>query len=290
MREIEAVEAAGCKGANCGTTTGDHSPECVLEAYITFGCEQSDLHEAAKAVLDQHSRIVAAKDAEIARFINEGIKLADERDELRAQLAAQQAAVPDIEGDEEWAWQGPEQKRVVRYRSKRNAQHFVLTNFYSSKIAAAAAFESRVREQLAAISEGRNPPPNNGGTSILNWDLPASAAAPLQVSAPESIRELIAKARRDGTDRSYMLYVLDRIEDALDSPAAPPQGDSVAIKLLRDLDDAWNSHDGRERFGKLMNKVEALLARLNADRSAQGDESNCSAIARRLDKEINFQY
>jgi hypothetical protein len=28
--------------------------------------------------------------------------------------------------------------------------------------------------------------------------------------------------------------------------------------LLRDLDDAWNSHDGKERFGKLMQKVEAL--------------------------------
>lgn len=30
--------------------------------------------------------------------------------------------------------------------------------------------------------------------------------------------------------------------------------------LLRDLDDAWNSHDGKKRFGKLMQKVEALCA------------------------------
>lgn len=30
--------------------------------------------------------------------------------------------------------------------------------------------------------------------------------------------------------------------------------------LLRELDDAWNSHDGKDRFGKLMQKVEALSA------------------------------
>lgn len=30
--------------------------------------------------------------------------------------------------------------------------------------------------------------------------------------------------------------------------------------LLRELDDAWNSHDGKDRFGKLMQKVEALYA------------------------------
>lgn len=33
-----------------------------------------------------------------------------------------------------------------------------------------------------------------------------------------------------------------------------------AQALLRDLDDAWNSHDGKERFAKLMQKVESLSA------------------------------
>ena len=32
--------------------------------------------------------------------------------------------------------------------------------------------------------------------------------------------------------------------------------------LLRELDDAWNAHDGKERFGKLMGKVEALAAEI----------------------------
>ncbi|HCL4309889.1 TPA: hypothetical protein N2D23_000922 [Pseudomonas aeruginosa] len=35
----EQEEAVGCQGTNCGTTTGDHSPECLAEAAASQGWE-----------------------------------------------------------------------------------------------------------------------------------------------------------------------------------------------------------------------------------------------------------
>lgn len=37
--QAEQGEAAGCQGTNCGTTTGDHSPECLAEAAVSQGWE-----------------------------------------------------------------------------------------------------------------------------------------------------------------------------------------------------------------------------------------------------------
>ncbi|EPD2614075.1 hypothetical protein ACR9D1_001539 [Pseudomonas aeruginosa] len=37
--QAEQGEAAGCQGTNCGTTTGDHSPECLAEAAASQGWE-----------------------------------------------------------------------------------------------------------------------------------------------------------------------------------------------------------------------------------------------------------
>ena len=47
--------------------------------------------------------------------------------------------------------------------------------------------------------------------------------------------------------------------------------------LLRELDDAWNSHDGKDRFGKLMQKVEALSA--SAEPSAMAARIKSAACA-----------
>lgn len=42
--------------------------------------------------------------------------------------------------------------------------------------------------------------------------------------------------------------------------------------LLRELDDAWNSHDGKERFHKLMAKIEALSASAEPSAPVECDE------------------
>ncbi|MCP1651644.1 hypothetical protein [Pseudomonas nitroreducens] len=54
----EQAEGAPCQGRNCGTTEAKHSPECMLEAAITFGCSQADLHEAAEAVFAKIDRLM----------------------------------------------------------------------------------------------------------------------------------------------------------------------------------------------------------------------------------------
>ncbi|WP_230380397.1 hypothetical protein [Pseudomonas fulva] len=53
---------------------------------------------------------------------------------------------------------------------------------------------------------------------------------------------------------SYEIMLLEEERDTLRAQLVE------AHALLRDLDDAWNSHDGKERFGKLMQKVESLYA------------------------------
>jgi len=47
--------------------------------------------------------------------------------------------------------------------------------------------------------------------------------------------------------------------------------------LLRELDDAWSSHDGKERFYKFMAKIEALFA--SAESSALPDPLGCNECA-----------
>lgn len=42
--------------------------------------------------------------------------------------------------------------------------------------------------------------------------------------------------------------------------------------LLRDLDEAWNAHDGEKLFGKLMMKVEALSASAEPSAPVESDE------------------
>ena len=71
------IEQLKCMGANCGSITGEHSPECLLEAYITFGCDQAKLHDAARVVFNK----IDARDARIAEL--EGL--------LRDVVATQQA-------------------------------------------------------------------------------------------------------------------------------------------------------------------------------------------------------
>lgn len=61
----EAPEVVACKGINCGTTTGEHSPECLLEAYITYGCDQPTLHAALQDVVAQYREHMAARIAEL---------------------------------------------------------------------------------------------------------------------------------------------------------------------------------------------------------------------------------
>lgn len=47
--------------------------------------------------------------------------------------------------------------------------------------------------------------------------------------------------------------------------------------LLHSLDCAWNSHDGKERFGKLMRKVETLAASAEQSAPVECDESGLNA-------------
>lgn len=51
----------------------------------------------------------------------------------------------------------------------------------------------------------------------------------------------------------------DQIEEQQQRLIAADEREDVLEGLLRNLDDAWNSHDGRVLFGKLMHRVEAEL-------------------------------
>lgn len=51
-----------------------------------------------------------------------------------------------------------------------------------------------------------------------------------------------------------------------------------AQALLRDLDDAWNSHDGKKRFGKLMQKVESLSASAEPKPFRTPDCPECACV------------
>ncbi|WP_253945938.1 hypothetical protein [Pseudomonas aeruginosa] len=92
--QAEQGEAAGCQGTNCGTTTGDHSPECLAEAAASQGWElkPEDLGEVEVAgyrskesgmvyeqdyglknpealmTVSQHERIDAARMSRIAKL------------------------------------------------------------------------------------------------------------------------------------------------------------------------------------------------------------------------------
>ena len=57
-----------------------------------------------------------------------------------------------------------------------------------------------------------------------------------------------------------------------------------AQALLRDLDDAWNSHDGREWFGKLMQKVESLLASTEPSAPVERDDETLIDALRTCEK------
>jgi hypothetical protein len=63
--------------------------------------------------------------------------------------------------------------------------------------------------------------------------------------------------------KTELLALLDRVtveRDALQQRlTAADERAEVLEGLLRNLDEAWNSHDGRELFGKLMSQVEATL-------------------------------
>ena len=63
--------------------------------------------------------------------------------------------------------------------------------------------------------------------------------------------------------KTELLADIDRItaeRDAMQQRlTAADERDDQRKELLRNLDEAWNSHDGRELFGKLMLKVEAAL-------------------------------
>jgi hypothetical protein len=50
-----------CAGHNCGTTTAQHSPECILEAAIIQGWSTEDTLAAAKAVFDARATPPAAQ-------------------------------------------------------------------------------------------------------------------------------------------------------------------------------------------------------------------------------------
>lgn len=54
-----------------------------------------------------------------------------------------------------------------------------------------------------------------------------------------------------------------------------------ASALLHELDDAWNSHDGKERFGRLMQKVEVLSASAepSPDHSVEADKKGELEVA-----------
>lgn len=53
QKHPEQAEGAPCQGRNCGATDFKHSPECLLEAAITFGCDKADLREAAESVFSK---------------------------------------------------------------------------------------------------------------------------------------------------------------------------------------------------------------------------------------------
>lgn len=115
----------------------------------------------------------------------------------------------------------------------------------------------RLRAQLAEIKEKYSA---LFADAPVYMEIAATQPAAVPVGLVEAVRVLLEVPQLQGEQSYSVRPIIDRVRSALSAPAAPQQGDSVAIKLLRDLDDAWNSHDGRELFGKLMVKVEALLA------------------------------
>ena len=81
---------------------------------------------------------------------------------------------------------------------------------------------------------------------------------------PAEVERLRDENRRLHEAGEFLDGVNQGIEDTLRAQLAERDA------LLRDLDDAWNSHDGRDRFGKLMARVETLFA--NPGESAPNDE------------------
>ena len=78
-------------------------------------------------------------------------------------------------------------------------------------------------------------------------------AVPLYTHAdPAEVERLRDENRRLHEAGEFLDGVNQGIEDTLRAQLAERDA------LLRDLDDAWNSYDGRDRFGKLMARVETF--------------------------------
>lgn len=82
---------------------------------------------------------------------------------------------------------------------------------------------------------------------------------------PAEVERLRDENRRLHEAGEFLDGVNQGIEDTLRAQLAERDA------LLHSLDCAWNSHDGKERFGKLMRKVETLAA--SAEPSAPPEQS-----------------
>ena len=85
----------------------------------------------------------------------------------------------------------------------------------------------------------------------FEWLGPLLPADPGEVERVENERAEQWRLRRDAeADRDTKAAVVAELRAQL----------AEAHALLRGLDDAWNRHDGRERFGKLMAEIEAVVS------------------------------
>ena len=82
----------------------------------------------------------------------------------------------------------------------------------------------------------------------------AATGLPIVGLGPMTDPAEVERLRRACEAEFRSVEVLNEANQKLQAQLAEAQA------LLRDLDDAWNSHDGKERFAKLMQKVESLSA------------------------------
>ncbi|MEX5343762.1 hypothetical protein [Pseudomonas sp. I2] len=119
---------------------------------------------------------------------------------------------------------------------------------------------------------------DHGGEVVKLWNVPpyadpgkverlrASEKA-LAIDLAKSLKQQCADIRTIDDLRAELVAIQPSIKHWMKRTAAIQDRLAERDALLRDLDDAWNSHDGEERFGKLMQKVEALSASAEPSKS-----------------------
>ncbi|AVK07370.1 hypothetical protein CSB93_4830 [Pseudomonas paraeruginosa] len=211
----EQEEAVGCQGTNCGTTTGDHSPECLAEAAASQGWElkPEDLgevevvgylataehpkhgqpHKAFNYFKDQH-------DAQVAHWRERGCTVTEDRlmtvsqherivGALRAENTKLSEALDESDGDR---W---------KLRSERDAAnarlHEVATDCATAEqerdaaLARVAELERVLRVVVNAADHGSWPTTVMHGIEKVREVL-AGSAPPVKAQPEETPGEILA--------------------------------------------------------------------------------------------------